>query len=260
MTGASTSSACGSYSRPPAAYNRRTVPRSIGITDTGCVRFNNEDSHLVDGALGLYLVADGMGGAEAGEVASHLAVEAVAGFLASWPARDAAAMEEAFQAANRKVYDMASSEPRLRGMGTTLTGILENGDHLILASVGDSRAWLCTQGRLSLLTSDQTWVNEIGKALDLTPGDLLTHPMRHVLTMAIGVSPRARIATGVLPEPDPPSVLLLSSDGLHGVIGTGEMERILSAPITLEERGHSLIEAARQAGGPDNITAVLIEY
>jgi protein phosphatase len=236
------------------------VPRAIGVTDAGCIRSNNEDNHLVDDVLGLYLVADGMGGAEAGEVASHLAVETAARFLATWPVRDEAALEEAFQAANRRVYEMSNAEPRYRGMGTTMTGVLENGDRLILASVGDSRAWLHTQGRLSLLTNDQTWVNEIGRALELNESDLLTHPMRHVLTMAIGVSPRARVATGLVPKPDPGSVVLLSSDGLHGVISAAEIERILSFPITLEERGHSLIEAAKQAGGPDNITAVLIGF
>jgi PPM family protein phosphatase len=236
------------------------VPRAIGVTDAGCIRSNNEDNHLVNEVLGLYLVADGMGGAEAGEVASHLAVEAVAEFVAGWPVRDAAALEEAFQAANRRVFETSVAEPRYRGMGTTLTGMLENEDHLILASVGDSRAWLHAQGRLSLLTSDQTWVNEIGRALDLNESDLVTHPMRHVLTMAIGVGQRARVATGLVQKPDAGSVLLLSSDGLHGVVSAGEIERILSAPITLEERGHSLIEAARQAGGPDNITAVLIGY
>jgi protein phosphatase len=127
-----------------------------------------------------------------------------------------------------------------------------------LANIGDSRAWLLENGVLRLLTSDQTWVNEVGRALGISEDVLRTHPRRHQLTMALGVAPPIRAQLGPLSLPSD-GLLLLSSDGLHGPVEEETIREILLRPISLEKRGHLLVEAARQAGGPDNITVVLIQ-
>lgn len=232
---------------------------SFGLSDLGCVRTNNEDSFLVDTALGLYIVADGMGGAEAGEVASQLAVSSVHSFLKSASLRDAETLVRAIEHANQRILDAASADPSLKGMGTTFVCLLETSDGCFIANVGDSRAWLLQGENLEQLTQDQSWVNEVGRPLGITEENLKVHPMRHVLTMALGVGPNVRVQVFPL-EIEPGSLILLSSDGLHGPVPEEEIREILLHPVSLEERARLLIEAARQAGGPDNITAVLLQY
>ncbi len=232
---------------------------SFGLSDLGCVRTNNEDSFLVDPELGLYIVADGMGGAEAGEVASQMAVQSVHSFLKSTSIRDADTLVRAIEHANERILDAAASDPRLKGMGTTLVALLETGSGCIVANVGDSRAWMLQGETLEQLTQDQSWVNEVGRPLGISEENLRVHPMRHVLTMALGVGPQVRVQ--VFPVDLPPgSLVLLSSDGLHGPVSEEEIREILLYPISLEHRAHLLIEAARAAGGPDNITVILIQH
>jgi PPM family protein phosphatase len=235
------------------------VPAAYGLSDLGCVRKNNEDTLLIDPVLGLYLVADGMGGAQAGEEASRLAVETVAESVAVALRNDDQALVQAFQRANRRVIERAHADLSLDGMGTTLVGILDDGGVAHVASVGDSRAYLYESGILSLLTDDQTWVNEVGRVLGMDDQTLRTHPMRHVLTMAIGVTDELRVQTYRL-NPRPGWQLLLCSDGLHGVVEAESIKNILAGPITLDAKCHSLIEAAKAAGGPDNVTAVLLAW
>lgn len=213
----------------------------------------------MDPELGLYIVADGMGGAEAGEVASQLAVQSVHSFLKSTSIRDADTLVRAIEAANQRIYDAANADPRLKGMGTTMVCLLETGRDGIIANVGDSRAWRLLGETLEQLTQDQSWVNEVGRPLGISEENLRVHPMRHVLTMALGVGREVRVQ--VLPVEMPPgSLVLLSSDGLHGVISEEEIRETLLHPISLEHRAHLLIEAAKDAGGPDNITVVLIQH
>lgn len=232
--------------------------QAFGASDLGCIRNNNEDYFLVAPALGLYLVADGMGGAKAGEHASKLAVETVREVVSSADgARDEGTLVRAFEEANRRVLDQASHDPDMEGMGTTLVAALELGEELLVASVGDSRVYIYEGGKLLPITEDQTWVNEVGRRLGLDEESLKSHPMRHVLTMAIGVSDDLRIHTYPLKAASGTQVLLCS-DGLHGVVSEEQLAQTLAGPATLEAKCEELIAAARQLGGPDNITAVLL--
>ncbi|HTS74843.1 MAG TPA: Stp1/IreP family PP2C-type Ser/Thr phosphatase [Bryobacteraceae bacterium] len=249
-------------SDPEPGIIEKLMMESCAATDAGCVRTNNEDYYLVDPAIGLYLVADGMGGAQAGEHASRLAAETVREFVKSAPRsngdRDPRTLIEAFEEANRRVMDKAAHDPTMEGMGTTLVAALEAKDELLVASVGDSRLYLLENGRLISITEDQTWVNEVGRRLGLDEESLRTHPMRHVLTMAIGVSDDLRVHTYVL-KPASGMLLLLCSDGLHSVAREEDVERVMSSSRTLEQKCAALIEAARAQGGPDNITVIILK-
>jgi protein phosphatase len=232
---------------------------SCALTDPGKVRSSNQDNFRIVPEIGLYLLADGMGGARGGERASQMAVEAVAGNLARSPHRDAAALLDAVEDANQRVLDEATRDARLEGMGTTLVAALETQENdIAIASVGDSRAWLLEANKLRAITEDHTWIQEVGRTLGLDESSLKTHPMRHVLTMAVGVGSVLRIRYYAVAL-DPDSILMLSSDGLHGVVAEEELERILNeSPVTLQDKCRELIAAANAAGGPDNITVVLI--
>ncbi len=237
---------------------------AYGASNVGCVRTNNEDYFLVAPTVGLYVVADGMGGAQAGEHASKLAVETVYDLVEtldlSNPNEESISdsLVDAFEQANRRVMDAASNDPSLEGMGTTMVSVMEScGDSLIVASVGDSRVFVFQDGKLSLITEDQTWVNEVGRRLGIDEESLKTHPMRHVLTMAIGVSEQLRVHTYRL-HPATGTQILLCSDGLHGVAPEAESAEILGSDDNLQVKCDRLIASARAHGGPDNVTAVLL--
>ncbi|MCX6633270.1 MAG: protein phosphatase 2C domain-containing protein [Candidatus Solibacter sp.] len=233
---------------------------AFSLSDKGCVRTNNEDYCFIDAERGLYVLADGMGGAKAGEHASRIAVETVAEIVRLAPQRDSQVLIRGAEEANRRVLDAAHNDPTLEGMGTTLVAALELDGELAIASVGDSRAYMLDALGFHVITDDQTWVNEVGRPLGLDEESLRHHPMRHVLTMAIGASApltinhyRVPMAVGDL--------VLICSDGLHGVLEAPRMEQILTSgpgAASLEESCRHLIEAAKQAGGPDNVTVVLI--
>ena len=238
---------------------------AFGASDPGCVRANNEDYYLVEPSLGLYLVADGMGGAQAGEYASRLAAETVRDLIRSNPgirndpgAAVSDGLLDAFAEANQRVMQAAEADPGMEGMGTTLVAALQRGEDLLIASVGDSRAYLFEQGRLQQVTEDQTWVNEVGRRLGLEEAMLKNHPMRHVLTMAVGVSDQLRVHSYQL-QPSPGVQLLLCTDGLHGVASQQQIEKALASDASLEAKCRQLIASARAQGGPDNITAVLLK-
>lgn len=233
---------------------------AFASTDQGCVRTNNEDYCLIQPNLGLYVVADGMGGARAGEQASRLAVDTVEEVVRSTPDRNSQVLLRAVEEANRRVLEAAHSDPKLEGMGTTLVVVLETAIGLEIASVGDSRAYLLDDDGFRAITEDQTWVNEVGRPLGLDEEALRTHPMRHVLTMAIGASAPLAVNYYSLPLRGR-MLVLICSDGLHGVVDGPKLERILCGGrdgISLEESCRRLIDAAKEAGGPDNITVVLM--
>ena len=236
--------------REPGIIGKLMI-EAYGASNVGCVRTNNEDYFLVAPTIGQYVVADGMGGAQAGEIASKLAAAALedtdSGALAG-----AERVVSLIQEANA-----AAADPSLEGMGTTLIAAMETNDGLIVASVGDSRVYVFENDTLKLITEDQTWVNEVGRRLGIEEESLKTHPMRHVLTMAIGVSDQLRVHTYEL-HPSPGTQILLCSDGLHGVAPEDEVANILHSKDSLEAKCDQLIAAARAHGGPDNVTAVLL--
>ncbi len=246
------------------ADRRRTVIigkpmiEAFGLSDAGCVRRNNEDYYVLAPEIGLYVVADGMGGAQAGEHASKLAAETVLQIVTEAKAATPEILLRAFEEANRRVLQAASNDVHLDGMGTTLVAVLEAGDELLIASVGDSRVYICENEQLLVLTEDQTWVHEVGRRLGLDEATLKSHPMRHVLTMAIGVSAQLRVHTYAR-KPAAGTQLLLCSDGLHGVVPEDIILQALSAEGELDEKCQILVDSARTAGGPDNITTVLLK-
>jgi protein phosphatase len=233
---------------------------SAALSDKGCVRSNNEDYCLIRRELGLYILADGMGGARAGERASQLAVDTVAEVVQRGPARDSQVLLSAVEEANRRVLEASHSDPTLEGMGTTLVAALEVDEELSIASVGDSRAYLLDDEGLRVITHDQTWVNEVGRPLGLDEESLKNHPMRHVLTMAIGASAPLTVnyySVGLKPG----ALFLMCSDGLHGVVEQPQLQQILQDGLNgkpLEESCRLLIQAAKENGGPDNVTALLV--
>jgi protein phosphatase len=232
---------------------------AFALSDQGCVRGNNEDYCLIKPELGLYVLADGMGGARAGERASQLAVETVAEVVLRAQLRDSQVVLTAVEEANRRVVEAAHSNPNLDGMGTTLVVALETEEGLFIASVGDSRAYLLDHNGFRAITEDQTWVNEVGRPLGLDENSLRNHPMRHVLTMAIGASAPLTVNYYCVPL-NVGALVLISTDGLHGVLEADQIERILrGGPYgwTLEDGCRRLIAAAKDAGGPDNITVIL---
>ncbi len=232
-----------------------------GISDCGMVRQNNEDCWLIEPSLGLAIVADGMGGASCGEVAAALAVETVAEYV-----RNAAPvgspeelLEQAVREANRRVLERAQNEPGCQGMGSTIVIALWRLPRIVIANVGDSRAYLHREGVLTQLSYDQTLVNELRVKFGLTPEEVSNFPHKNVLTMAVGTSPEITVRTRV-ESLIPGDQILLCSDGLSGPVPHEEIAGILSLPDPLSYKAERLVEAANAHGGPDNITAVLLKY
>jgi serine/threonine protein phosphatase PrpC len=231
---------------------------AVGLSDLGLVRTNNEDRFFSSAAAGLCVLADGMGGAQAGEMASSLAVEAVAELTALEPPSQLL-LETAFQEADRRVREAAASDPSLRGMGTTLVAALETPSGIAVSNIGDSRCWLWENDRLTLLTRDQNWVNEVGRSLGLSEEALSVHPLRHALTTAVGVGVLRRVQSRIVPVRTG-SVILLSSDGLHEVATHDAIAAVLSEGGPLLFLCQGLIDIALANGGPDNVTVVLARF
>jgi PPM family protein phosphatase len=222
-------------------------------SDTGRQRRANEDSFFVRAPL--FVVADGMGGAQAGEVASRLAAETFASGLPD-DGTSEQRLETRVREANARIHELSQEDRALNGMGTTLTAAYLDGDELALAHVGDSRAYLLRDGELSRLTRDHTLVEELVRRGELTEQEAAEHPQRSIITRALGPEPdididlhthRARAG----------DVVLLCSDGLTGMIGEDEVADILARAGSLGDAGRALVAAANDAGGRDNITVVL---
>lgn len=232
-----------------------------GITDTGLVRQNNEDNWLVDTALSAAIVADGMGGAACGEIASAMTIEAVTAYLRS-PAEvlpPEQLIKEAVREANRRVLDRARSDASCDGMGSTVVAALWSLPRVVIANVGDSRAYLWHDGNLLQLSYDQTLANELRRTLRLSEQEISNYTHKNVLTMAIGAMDDVLIHT-TEETLVPGDQILLCSDGLCGPVSDEEIAGILSQAGPLRETVEQLVERAKTAGGEDNITAVLLRY
>jgi serine/threonine protein phosphatase PrpC len=226
------------------------VVETGACSDVGRLRQSNEDALVLSAPV--YAVADGMGGARAGEVASAMAVAALHG-LAGGEAELAAAIDDV----NGRIHAAARADPSLMGMGTTVTAALVDGADLVVAHVGDSRAYLLRAGRLRQLTDDHSLVGELVRRGALSPGEAERHPQRSVITRALGAEPGVDIDVLRVPA-EAGDLLLLCTDGLSGMVPDGEIERILQGGGSLDEMARRLIAAANGAGGEDNSTAVLL--
>jgi protein phosphatase len=227
---------------------------AVGVTSVGRVRDLNEDSFLVDERLRLYAVADGMGGHQGGEVASRTAIEALRAAVAS-----GRAINDAIASANAAVLEKATGEPDLEGMGTTLTAVVATvGDTLLIGHVGDSRAYLLRDDALERLTEDHSLVEELVREGRLTPEQAEVHPQRAIITRALGVDPdidvdlyTARVRAG--------DRVLLCSDGLTTMVRERDIARLARSERDARVVADTLVEAANEAGGDDNITVVVLD-
>ncbi|HEX3977172.1 MAG TPA: Stp1/IreP family PP2C-type Ser/Thr phosphatase [Solirubrobacteraceae bacterium] len=226
---------------------------TIWKTDTGRQRRDNEDNAFVRAPL--FVVADGMGGAQAGEVASKLAVEE---FHEALPDEGSAEerLTNRIRAANRRIYDLSRTEHEHAGMGTTLTAAYLDDDHLAVAHVGDSRAYIFRDGELTRLTQDHSLVEELVRQGKLTEEQAAEHPQRSIITRALGIEGDVEVDTWSY-SMRAGDVVLLCSDGLTSMIGEDRIAQILSGETSLDGVADQLIGAANEAGGRDNITVVL---
>ena len=222
-------------------------------TDTGRQRRDNEDSAYARAPV--FVVADGMGGAQAGEVASRIAVEA---FEQGLP--DSGSPEERLatrvREANAQIYERSRADRQRAGMGTTLTAAYVDDTHVAIAHVGDSRAYLFRDGTLQRLTQDHSLVDELVRRGKLTEEQAAEHPQRSIITRALGPEPDVEVDTWTYPA-RAGDVVLLCSDGLTSMIPEERVRAVLTEHDNLDEAADELIKAANEAGGRDNITVVL---
>jgi protein phosphatase len=244
-----------------------------GFSHVGRVRQSNEDSWLVDNDLGLYIVADGMGGHNAGEVASKMAVDVMRAFLArtrdgedvTWPfglnpqhSFHANRLTTALRIANRRVFKVSESRGDYTGMGTTVVAVLIEGDNAVYASVGDSRLYLFRSGQLTQLTRDDSWIATVLAANpEVDRKSLASHPMRHVLTNVLGARDELDAAPAEL-QLSAGDQLLICSDGLYNGLDESAMADILAAEPDVNRATVRLVETSVERSGSDNTTAVLI--
>jgi PPM family protein phosphatase len=230
------------------------VVEEFHATHTGRQRRANEDSMYARAPL--FAVADGMGGAQAGEIASKIAVETLGGGVREDGGPVEERLAELVHAANERIHELSVSDERRAGMGTTMTAALVGEDEVTLAHVGDSRAYLFRDRQLTRLTRDHSLVEELVQQGKLTPEEASTHPQRSVITRAVGPESRVQVDTQTASAREG-DLFLICSDGLTTMIEEQHIAEILGAAPTLQDAGHQLIDAANEAGGRDNITVVL---
>ena len=248
---------------------------AYGVTHPGRVRPSNEDAMHWDVDAGLFVVADGMGGHQAGEVASHLAIETIRTFLAStrgdrdltWPYGFNPALSfngnrlvTAVKLANRRIYQAGEDQQDYAGMGTTIVAAIVEQDVLTFCGVGDSRLYLLAPERESFaqLTHDDSWVATVlAREPGVDESTLAQHPMRHVLTNVVGARDDTDVEVGERPL-KAGDTLLLCSDGLHGTLDDTTLQIILAAGGPVEELAERLVVAALDRNASDNVTALLV--
>jgi PPM family protein phosphatase len=265
-----------------AGETRAAVPgdkmplEAFGQTDVGRRRKLNEDNFLVKPETNLYAVCDGMGGHNAGEVASKMAIETLEAFIRksageekdiTWPygleahlSFEANRLKTAVKLANKKVFKSADNREDYTGMGTTLVAAIVSGKVVTIGSAGDSRAYLIRPGELKQLTRDDSWVSAAWAEGILSHDEIDRHPLRNVITKAVGAKEEIELDT-VEHHLKKGDVILLCSDGLHSMINDEAiLKTVTPFPATLPEAAQKLIDAANEAGGKDNVSVVLLRY
>lgn len=247
---------------------------SCGATDVGRKRQLNEDVFLIDDKLGVYVVADGMGGHAAGEVASRLAADEILRNFGGGAAREqetwpdhwdmstssaANRLSDAILAGHERVTTAVSRDQNLKGMGTTVVAAVHPAASrtLVISHVGDSRAYRSRRGRLEILTEDHSWVHEQVAAGFLTEEAARTHPLKNVVTQALGGSAEPTVETFET-EIMNGDLYLLCSDGLNSMLTDDEIGDLLDTGLPLDDKARELIETANERGGNDNVTVVLL--
>jgi protein phosphatase len=233
-------------------------------TDVGMIRSGNEDNFAVNagGDRGLFIVADGMGGHAAGEVASEMAVQIIELELASVKDLEEKAsterVMEALRKANRNIHDRTITEVDKQGMGTTASVLLVNNNRYLIGQVGDSRVYLLRDGALKQITKDHSYVQEQVDAGFLTPEQARYHPYSNVITRCVGASPDVQpdVYSGDVRVGD---LFLVASDGLTGMVDDRRLQILLMSRAEPERKVHALISEANGRGGLDNITAIVIQ-
>jgi protein phosphatase len=249
--------------------------RAFGVSDAGRVRKTNEDRFVSDVDLRLFAVADGMGGHSAGEVAANIAIETVTEFVRrsvadpdlTWPhgldadlTIDGNRLRTAVMLANRTVLRSSITNEEYHGMGATVVGVLVCDSQMTIAHVGDSRIYMLADGRLEQLTRDDSWVETLlAQDPTLAAADLASHPMRNVLTNVLGAREDVEVHMGSRPLTGG-EVVLLCSDGIHGVLTSDALRDILLATPDVERAAHAVVTAAMDSGSRDNVTAIVVRY
>jgi len=234
-------------------------------TDIGRIRSINEDRFFVQRDLHGYtlaIVADGMGGHQAGDIASQMAVDIIyedlQGLTSSMSIEQRKeAMQKAIETANERIFEFASGRDGYRGMGTTVVVALTDPHSIVIGHIGDSRAYLVRRDEMIQLTEDHSLVNELVRTGQITSEEATNHPRRNVLTRALGTEPRTRAEMGDFSWQEG-DMLLLCSDGLSGLIDCPTMLKLVQSGNSPEEIVDRLVEQALNAGGDDNITVVLL--
>ena len=245
----------------------------FGATDVGMKRTHNEDSFYLLADHSLFMVADGMGGHSAGEVASRMAVESVSQFFRdsaddddiTWPYRmekgisyEENRLAAGIKLANLRIFESAANNPKQRGMGTTLVSAVVVKGGVIVGHVGDSRVYRWRRGDLKQITEDHSLLNDYIKMKDLTPDEIAKFPHKNVIVRALGMKETVQVDV-FTDVPEEGDLYLLCSDGLSGMVADPELSELLEQGAgDLEKTCAALIEAANRHGGNDNITAVLL--
>jgi protein phosphatase len=245
------------------------------ISDVGRKRKGNEDSVHVNPEQNLFVVADGMGGHAAGEVASKVAAESINEFVCltsgdeeiTWPfgldeniSYDGNRLKTAVRYANRKVLEATKEKSEYEGMATTVAAVLVDGDTANLAHVGDSRVYLIRGQEIAQLTSDHSWVNEQIQSGVISADQARSHPLRNVVTRALGGKPDLQVDMQ-FHQVQPGDLLLLCSDGLTTMVSDQEIARVVAAAEgDIEKAAKGLVAAANAQGGEDNITVLLLHF
>lgn len=227
---------------------------SAGRTDAGRKRRRNEDAYVV--APPLFAVADGMGGAQAGEVAARLATAAFHEYHEADALEAEQRVAAIIQEANRRIYERARADTEVSGMGTTVTAALVEGSRIVIGHVGDSRAYRLRGGRLEQLTDDHSLVADLVRGGRISPEEAEIHPQRSVITRALGTDAEVDVDSLAM-DAEPGDVYLLCSDGLTTMVADDEILDIVGRAKSLEHAGKDLLKAANRRGGEDNITVVL---